>query len=312
MVDFERLVGARKENGQGMVEFALIFPIFILLVFGIIAFGHFFFVYAVSVTASREAVRYGSVSGVGTNGIVQYRDCDGIYDAANRIGAFAGITDANIVISYDTGPDSSSSYATCARGVYGPPVEPGDRIVVDVVLNYQPIVPLIEMPTLPLNTRSSRTILRSVNVGTSPPLPPPPPPTATPGGAPGDACPVAGSIAFSSRELTVLLENGDEDDNARMDSFTLDWPFDAKLKTVNLNGSAVWDSGSVGVLPPTATICSSGCALYWAAGSGAARTIGPESSSFLNLEFSKPISPGEYSISISFNNGCSLSVSGNN
>lgn len=33
----------RKEEGQAMVEFALVFPILLLLLLGILEFGHIFF-----------------------------------------------------------------------------------------------------------------------------------------------------------------------------------------------------------------------------------------------------------------------------
>ncbi|GBF10519.1 MAG: TadE/TadG family type IV pilus assembly protein [Tepidibacillus sp.] len=51
----------RKEEGQAMVEFALVFPILLLLLLGILEFGHIFFSYLVIQNATRDGARNGSV-----------------------------------------------------------------------------------------------------------------------------------------------------------------------------------------------------------------------------------------------------------
>ncbi len=75
-----------------MVEFALVLPILLLVILGVFAFGHLFFVYSSVVSASREAARYGAAVGLGTNGNLRYQDCEGIRAAATRVGAFAGVS----------------------------------------------------------------------------------------------------------------------------------------------------------------------------------------------------------------------------
>ena len=52
-----------KSKAQGMVEFALITPILLLLLFGVIDFGWMVFNYSQLYNALREGVRYGSVPG---------------------------------------------------------------------------------------------------------------------------------------------------------------------------------------------------------------------------------------------------------
>lgn len=53
-----------KENkGQSFVEFALILPILLIIVMGIIEFGLMFNAYLTISNASREAARYGSLGG---------------------------------------------------------------------------------------------------------------------------------------------------------------------------------------------------------------------------------------------------------
>ena len=45
------------ENGQGMVEFALVLPLLLLVMFGIIEFGRLLFIYSAVFTSSRDAAR---------------------------------------------------------------------------------------------------------------------------------------------------------------------------------------------------------------------------------------------------------------
>ncbi|HEV8252728.1 MAG TPA: TadE family protein [Candidatus Limnocylindria bacterium] len=52
-----------KPRGQAMVEFALVFPIFILLLVGLFDFGRVVWVNDTLATAAREAVRYAIVHG---------------------------------------------------------------------------------------------------------------------------------------------------------------------------------------------------------------------------------------------------------
>jgi Flp pilus assembly protein TadG len=52
-----------KQRGQAMVEFALIFPIFILLLVGLFDLGRVIWVNDTLATASREAARYAIVHG---------------------------------------------------------------------------------------------------------------------------------------------------------------------------------------------------------------------------------------------------------
>jgi hypothetical protein len=51
-----------RQRGQNLVEFALILPILLTLVLGILNFGYFFFVHTSIVHAAREGVRLGMVS----------------------------------------------------------------------------------------------------------------------------------------------------------------------------------------------------------------------------------------------------------
>src|SRR5512138_246182 len=84
------------QTAQGIVEFALVLPVLLLLILGIFAFGHLFFTYSSLVSASREAARWGAAVGGPTGETPRYMDCDNIRATALRIGAFAGVNMSDI------------------------------------------------------------------------------------------------------------------------------------------------------------------------------------------------------------------------
>ena len=53
----------KRSHGQSMAEFALVAPLFFLLLFGIIEAGRFIFYYEVLNNATREGARYAIVNG---------------------------------------------------------------------------------------------------------------------------------------------------------------------------------------------------------------------------------------------------------
>lgn len=125
----------KKENAQTMVEFALVFPVVLLITYGIIEFGRMLFIYQAVTSAAREGARYGVAAGVGPNGVVQYADCKGIRDAARRTAFLVLIPDSNINIQYDNG---SSIISSCppSTGL----IKLGDRIIVTVNGRYDPVI----------------------------------------------------------------------------------------------------------------------------------------------------------------------------
>jgi len=151
----------RKQlKAQALVEFALIFPLLMFLVYGLIEVSLLAFTYASVNTAAREAARYGSAVGDNNNngGTEQFKDCDAIKVKAEKIGVLADIQDDDILIQYDKGP-GTSVYATC------PPsdVELGDRIIVKIDIEYHPLIPMVGFPsTIPMHAESRRTIVRSI------------------------------------------------------------------------------------------------------------------------------------------------------
>ncbi len=159
-----------KLRAQGIVEFALVLPLLLLLVFGIIEAGRLLFIYGAVFSSSREAARYGSAAGEITGYIPYYGDCDGIRAAAMRIGRFAGVSATDVSISYDHGPASATNFAICPLGgeEY---IKLGDRITVQVVATFRPLLPLVNFQPIPISTITRRTIIKDVAIEGTPPSP---------------------------------------------------------------------------------------------------------------------------------------------
>ena len=153
------LKNGKKEFAQGLVEFALAVPIFLTVALGLLEVGRVLFIYSSVVTASREAVRYGSVTGVNDGGIPFFQDCVGIRTAARNVGFLSDFQDSDISIQFDTGP-GTSTFATC-DGVDFVALQPrnGDRLLVSIETDFLPIIPLVPMDPFTIQSSSSRTML---------------------------------------------------------------------------------------------------------------------------------------------------------
>ena len=153
----------KNAGGQGMVEFALTLPLLLALVFGVIEFGRLLFFYSAITTGTREAARYGAAAGLVGGSDARYQDCTGIRSAARRISGLAGVEDGDVSIVYDEGP-GSASLGSCPVGGTGPALDLGDRIIVTVTGQFQPVVPVMNVPPLEIQSVARRTILKDVEV----------------------------------------------------------------------------------------------------------------------------------------------------
>jgi Flp pilus assembly protein TadG len=80
--------GRSRTHGQALVEFALVFPLLMLLLFALIDLGRVVYTHNSLAEAAREAARWGSVQARSAS------DIDGIeaYAVANVAGVGAGVT----------------------------------------------------------------------------------------------------------------------------------------------------------------------------------------------------------------------------
>jgi len=146
----------RRTPGQGLLEFALVLPVLLLLILGIVEFGYAFAVYAGMFNAAREGARYG---------VVNPRDVSGITSRVTGKMILGDPTAANIAVAYDTGPGTA---------VFTDPaqVQIGSRVLVRVTYDLPTITPVIQpiVPTLHIRTAAARTI-NTLGAGWVPPGP---------------------------------------------------------------------------------------------------------------------------------------------
>ena len=126
----------RRDGGQSLAEFALILPVFLILVFGIIDFGMGLRAYITVAQATREGARYGVVG-----------NAAGTFSAGGS-GHCNGSTTTNIVgkvCSTMNGLDLTDIQTVtteCPDTGTTPPCNPGDAIEVHAEFRYHYITPV--------------------------------------------------------------------------------------------------------------------------------------------------------------------------
>jgi len=162
----------KKSKAQAMVEFAIVLPILLLVVYGLIETGRLIFTIAFVNNATRQAARYGSTSGIGPNGVARYLDCAGIRAEAERmdfLNSFDASLVSNFTVTYDSGPGTPIK-GNCNGSAYvGTPPQQNDRIIVTANSNFTGIVPRL-VPFLsrtvvggnPIVSESSRTLVLTI------------------------------------------------------------------------------------------------------------------------------------------------------
>lgn len=153
------------ERGVSLVEFAMILPLLLLLIFGIIEFGRLISARETVNQATRNSARYGSANQVTVNGVPQYLDCDLIRAAGTDTGGLVTITASEITVAYDNGP-GTGSYGSCPAGGSGPnenSIASGDRVIVTVSTQLDLMTPIISQffgGSVTLTSTDRRTIFK--------------------------------------------------------------------------------------------------------------------------------------------------------
>lgn len=167
-----------KSKAQAMVEFAIVLPLLLLILYGILETGRYLFIYSSVVTASRQAARYGTATGQGiTTTLPRYQDCVGIRAAANNAAYINTLDDSEIEVFYDTGPGDINPIQYCEVST-SPPTsatlsDNRHRIMVTVTEQFEPIVPnIVPFLSQPISATSARTVILSVAIVVTPPFTP--------------------------------------------------------------------------------------------------------------------------------------------
>jgi Flp pilus assembly protein TadG len=109
--------GEKGEKGQALVEFALLIPIFLVLLFSIVDFGMGFYSWITVTNAAREGARLGAVQAT------QQQIEDRVYETSDL-------------------PNEGTNMTVTVSGAQG---QPGESVVVQVDYNYDLITPLASL-----------------------------------------------------------------------------------------------------------------------------------------------------------------------
>lgn len=156
-------------RAQAIVEFAIVLPILLVVLIGILEVGRLILIYSAVTNASREAVRYASAVGLDDNGLTKYNYCEGIKGVAMRSTFLVPSSDFSVEIHYDHGP-GQSPFAECdlwnvSQVDPDVHVSTGDRVVVTVTARYRPMVSIVPFPERDFTSESYRTILGILKLG---------------------------------------------------------------------------------------------------------------------------------------------------
>jgi len=183
---------SRRQKGQSLVEFALVLPVLLILISGIIDMGHAMLVWSNLSNAAREGSRYGAAHPGDTNGIIQAVRSKIVAVPADQV---------SVSIQYDNGV--FGQYVSYSQTV------PGDyRVVVTPSYKYTPFTPFINriFPGFTISFVSARTIVGSGGEAPSqqdnpPTFPPQPTATFTPSPTQNPQ----GDVWFTTDNLTVCV-----------------------------------------------------------------------------------------------------------
>lgn len=150
-----RYTSRRRRRGQALVEFALVAPMFFLVLFGIIEAGRFIFYYETLNNATREGARYAIVNG------------------ANTIGCPTGPAAPGSTPCDVAGDDVRARVRNAAFGVLSPlTVDPvwqgfngqpgnngrGSTVTVTATFTYQSLIPIVPLPPITITAESSLVV----------------------------------------------------------------------------------------------------------------------------------------------------------
>jgi len=130
----------RDPRGASAVEFALVVPFLLLIVFGIIVYGMVFAQSLSLSNAARQAARSGVIAGT---------TCDQIITLSHDAAGTMGMSGNAASVAIKRGASEGGATATCSGGGSGQPCKSqpvGTNIYVTLTYATDPIVPFVPVP----------------------------------------------------------------------------------------------------------------------------------------------------------------------
>ena len=141
-----RLVTGDRSGGQSLVEFALVMPIIILLLLGILDLGRGVFAYNTLAEAARQANRLAIVD----------QDAGRVQAEAVAYAPAVGLTAADVAVCFKTSGSTQRSCQSPSTNNCGTAVQIGCLAIVTTRTTFTPIAPLISLfiPSLQISSTS--------------------------------------------------------------------------------------------------------------------------------------------------------------
>jgi len=155
-------------KGQAIVEFAIVLPILLVVLIGVLEVGRYLFIISAATNASRNAVRYASAVGQDDKyGVTKYNYCEGIKQTA--LDSAYLVPDSSISVEIDYLNDAGTVFYSCSvwsNGTVdtGYKYTNGDRVRVTVTVPYKPMVNLVPFGSPDIVSSSTRTILGIIDI----------------------------------------------------------------------------------------------------------------------------------------------------
>lgn len=130
-----------QARGQALAEFAIVIPLFLLILFVLVDFGRVIYAQQTITQDAREGTRRGTVSAAYDTTIYQeIRSAALVGSPAVPMTAASIVGEAGACSAVPGGVDDPTSTTTC---FYPDGVDPGDRVVVNITVTVPLITPII-------------------------------------------------------------------------------------------------------------------------------------------------------------------------
>lgn len=146
------------DAGATLVEFAIVVPLLLVLLFGIVEFGRVIGEFTTIRTAAREGARFATTV-ESASGTPNYRDCSGIIDAVNSKVVLGTIESVSITWTAP-GYTHTCTDADPTNDPSQTEVVSGTTVEVLVTSTFDSVVPIMEifLDGISLNTTQSREV----------------------------------------------------------------------------------------------------------------------------------------------------------
>jgi len=151
----------KRQQGQSLVEFVLILPLLLLMIFGIFEFGRVTFTYSQVTSQTRNALRYGI--SLGYTSSANYLDCAAMQDVADNI-YFASTVQTDVIyfLASEDAARATPHSCTTDGAITDGDVTQGDILQIQTIAHLDTIVPFFNNLDFDINYTGQRTITKEI------------------------------------------------------------------------------------------------------------------------------------------------------